>query len=287
VLKRLKQRGLTLVELLVSLLLLAVTGSLLVALVVGSRRFTAEQIERALLASRLRTGMTFVTSELTDVAAGNADADLLEIGPDQLVYRAVRGVTHLCRPPASSRRRVVVALESYAGLRRPEPNRDSVLIHLAGDPTTLSDDSWLATAVGAVAIGSLCPGGKEGADLELDGVPAGRWADLERGSPVRVFQATWLGRYRARGDSWLGLREWNRRSGWSITQPVLGPLASAGFRLEYMDADGEPTSEVSSVVRVKITFVVERRAPRARRSGSTALRDSLVSEVALSRRLPS
>jgi len=63
------------------------------------------------------------------------------------------------------------------------------------------------------------------------------------------------------GQHWIGLREWRQTSGWSITQPVLGPISATGLELSYLDSQGQTMTlpERVAMVGMTLTGVSERR----------------------------
>ncbi len=273
------ERGLSLVELVVALLLLGVvtsSGWSVATQVLNSYRW---QAAHAQLQSSLRVGVSVIGSELRELGGGSADGDLIQLDSTAITYRAMRHTSFLCRPPDSQRREIVIWREPSYGLRQLEAGRDSILVFAENDPVLESDNAWLRAAIVSRARGTLCPGNTYGIRLGLAGVSSGSLTGVERGSPVRGFQVTRLLLYQDRKSvSWLGLKEWKGGSGWSVTQPVLGPLAPNGLRFEYLDGTGRSTTQLGDVAVVAITIVAQSNR-RVARVGH--LTDSLSTFVAL------
>jgi len=238
------------------------------------------QAAHAQLQSSLRVGVSVIGSELRELGGGSASGgDLIELNSTSITYRATRHMSFLCRPPDSQRRELVVWRAPSYGLRQLEAGRDSILVFAENDPILESDNAWLRAAIVSVAGGSLCPGNTKGIRLGLAGVSSGSLTGVERGAPVRGFQVTRMLSYEDRqSTAWLGLKEWKGGSGWSVTQPVLGPLAPNGLRFEYLDGNGRPTSQPGDVAVVAITLVA-RSYGRVARFGH--ITDSLSTFVAL------
>ena len=253
------ERGLSLVELVVVVLLLGVVTSAgwsVATQVLHSYRW---QTAHAQLQSTLRVGVSVIGSELRELGGSSAGrGDLIELDSASITYRAMRHTSFLCRLPDTQRREIVVWHEPSYGLRQLEVGRDSILVFAENDPVLESDNTWLRAAIVSLAGGTLCPGDTKGIRLGLAGVSSGSLAGVERGSPVRGFQVTRMLLYEDRqSTAWLGLKEWKGGSGWSVTQPVLGPLAPNGLRFEYLDGTGRSTSEPGDVAVVAITIVAQ------------------------------
>ena len=270
----------SLVELVVASLLLCVVTSAGWSAATQVLHAYRWQAAHAQLQSSLRAGVSVIGSELRELGGGSAGGgDLIELNSTSITYRAMRYTSFLCRPPDSQRREVVVWHEPSYGLRELEAGRDSILVFSENDPVLESDNAWLRAAVVSLAGGTQCPGNTAGVRLGLAGVSSGSLTGVERGAPVRGFQVTRMLLYEDRqSTAWLGLKEWKGGSGWSVTQPVLGPLATNGLRFEYLDGNGRPTSQPGDVAVVAITLVARSHGRVARVGHIT---DSLSTFVAL------
>jgi len=277
-------RGLSLIELLVGLSLLAVFSTAVVGVLVQGQRSYRQQVERVQVQANLRTGVTIIVAEMRELGSSDSSGpDLLEIEPGSVTYRAMRSTYFVCTTPDPASRDLEVWKVPSYGLRQLEAGRDSLLILAENNPTFESDNAWRTAGVVSVREGLYCPGPAEGFSIGLAGVDL---AGVEYGAPVRAFQVTRMLLYSDRtGQHWLGIREWRSASGWSSTQPIVGPLATNGLRLSYLDARGERTTLPERVALIGITLagVGERRwIPLAGPRGLVA--DSITTYVTLRNR---
>jgi hypothetical protein len=280
------QGGLSLVELILVVLLLGLVGSSAIAIVTTALRSFQSQAARAQIQATLRTAVTVVGSELRELGAGSP-GDLAEIGLHTITYRAKRSTAFLCRKPDALVPEITAWGDPVYGLRPLEAGRDSILVFAENDPRDSDDNAWHSAMVVAVISGRFCPGPARGILVRLAGLAPGSLSGVERGAPVRGFQASRLVLYRdSRRSWWLGHSEYRAQNGWSITQPVLGPLSSGGFRLEYLDWSGEPATEPRFVRVIGMTVVAQSSGRVASVLGLEPMRDSLTTYVALRNGLP-
>ncbi len=276
--------GFTLIELLVSLLLLAVFSTAVMILLVQGQRSYGLQVERMQVQGTLRTGVAIITQELRGLGSGDSSGpDLLEMMPGAVTYRAMRGTYFVCRSPDTEDNELVVFRDPSYGLRRLEAARDSLLFFAENDPGQASDNAWRSAAVAYVRQGAFCPGMAEGFGV---GIAGAALRGVAVGAPVRAFQVSQIRLYDDRsGQHWIGLREWRQSSGWSSTQPVVGPMASDGLRLSYLNVRGEPTNVPQEVIQVGMTLTgVGERRWIALAGSRGFVRDSLSTYVTLRNR---
>lgn len=254
------KRGLTLIELIVGLLLSAVLSTAIIGLLVQGQRSYRQQIERVQVQANLRTGIAIIAQEMRELGNGDSSgSDLLEMMPSSVTYRAMRSTHFLCNTPVPGSEEVVVWTGLSYGLRQLESGRDSLLVFAENNPALESDNAWRTAAVVSVRRGLYCPGPAEGIRIGVAGVVL---AGVDNGAPVRAFQVTRMLLYADRaGQHWIGLREWRQNSGWSITQPVVGPISANGLNLSYLDSQGHTMTlpERVAMVWMTLTGVSERR----------------------------
>ena len=272
------RRGFTLVEVLISLALTLVVAGTLYSLLLNTQRITRAQARRVELQSSVRAGSLIVVSELRELSAGVGGSgiqdDLLVPGSSSLVYRAMRGLGFICERPTATAIRV--ARSTFTGHRDPQAGRDEALIFIEDRAAAGAGDIWLGTKIVSVASGASCPGAL-GPAITLT-LPAGASvAGLEAGTPVRITEVMELRLYESEGRSWLGARSVS--SGEAI-QPLVGPLLrGSGFRLEYLDAAGQPTADRGSIRSIRIAL---RGTTEAAGAGTTApAEEELITQVAL------
>ena len=274
------KRGLSLVELIIALLLLGVVATGTVRIVTGSMRSFRRQAARSQIQASLRSAVAIVASELRELGSGG---DLIEIAPASITYRAMRNTAFLCRAPDPRQSEITLWRTPTHGLRQLEAGRDSILIFAENDSRIVGDNTWLSAAVVAVTGGDLCPDGSAGVQVRLAGMSPESLVGVDRGAPVRGFQVTQLLLYHdSRRVYWLGWKEWRLGSGWSITQPVLGPLAPAGLRFEYLDSSGRATNSPSSTAVITLKLVAQSSGRAVAVAGANGVViDSVTTSVAL------
>ena len=276
------RRGFTLVEILVSLVVMLIVSGAIYQLLNSSQRLSRSQAERVSLQSNVRSGALIVPTELRELATfvgGNADQnDVLNIpaGGTDITYQAMRGIGFVCQLPTATEIRIA----RYSGYRDPQATRDGLYVFIDGTDATSTDDVWLQLAVTG-ASASTC-GATPAIALTVS--PSNTVLQtLPNGTPVRVYEKMQLQLYTdAGGKSWLGARSVN--TGEAI-QPVLGPLTSNGLALEYLDASGSITTDPKAIksIRVTIRGVTDRNINLGSGSSGTltSVQDSLVTQVVL------
>jgi hypothetical protein len=233
-------------------LTLVVAGTLY-RLLVTTQRATRAQAQRVELQSNLRAGSLIVLSELRELSAvhgaSGAQNDILVGGSSAVVYRAMRGIGFICGTPSATSIRI--ARGSFTGPRDPQANGDEALVFIEDRAASGAEDIWLGMKIVSVATGVPCPGALgPGITLTVPASPV--VAGLEAGTPVRITEVMELRLYESEGRSWLGVRSVS--SGETI-QPLVGPLTREnGFRLEYLDAAGKPTADLTSIKSVRVAL---------------------------------
>jgi hypothetical protein len=270
--------GFTLAEVMISLVLTLVVSGTLYNLLFTTQRVTRAQAQRVELQSNVRAGSLIVVSELRELSAfpgGSATRnDILVAGSTALVYRAMRGLGFSCGTPSAAA--VRIARSTFTGHRDPQAGRDEALVFLEDRAAAGADDIWLGTKIVGVATGAACPGGG-GPAITLTVPPGAPVAGLVAGTPVRITETMELRVYESEGRAWLGARSVS--SGEAI-QPLVGPLTrGSGFRLEYLDGAGAPTSDRTSIKSIRVAL---RGTTEAGGAGSTEpVEEELIARVAL------
>ncbi len=278
------RRGMTLIELLVSLVILGMIGGVTYGFLANTQRITRSQSELVNLQSNVRTGILVVPSELREIGVGAGGSDIVTLGGSGITYRAARGLGFTCQVSASEIRVSNATATPYFGLRSIVAGRDSLFLFVEGDPSTASDDAWARLGINDVDPASTC-GADPAIALGVGNLAAlvpGGVAAIELGGPARPFEVMELRLYSSSGKFWLGARS---VSGGEVSlQPVLGPLTPNGFELDYFNAAGSPTSNPLQVrsIRVTIRGVTDQLIRGPAGTGSTSyVQDSLVTTVSL------
>ncbi|MDH3496305.1 MAG: prepilin-type N-terminal cleavage/methylation domain-containing protein [Gemmatimonadota bacterium] len=254
------ERGFTLVELLTALVLFGIVGTALYQLLVSNQRVYRQQSERVAVNENARAAISILPGEIRELSAGGGD--VIAMTATSLSYKAMQGLYLQCQLPNTGSLQLTLDRTNVFGLRGMDPGRDSVLVFAENDPSTRGDDAWLHADVTAMATGTACPGARPSLTITLAGVTAGQLGGVENGAPVRTHQPAQVLLYQdAAGAWWLGGRMFMKGSGWSATQPIVGPVSSTGLALSYFDVAGNVTANPAAVARVGIA--VESRSARA------------------------
>ena len=164
------------------------------------------------------------------------------MGADLISYRGTRGVALACAVTAGG---FQVRLAERYGTRLPVPGRDSLLVFRAGDSAAAAA-GWVALPLTGFRQEIGCDGAPVWG-VQVGWGPSGPANAFVPPLPIRFFEVIQLRAYRQGGQTWLGARS---VSSGETLQPVFGPLAADGFRLEFFGSDGAPTgipSEVRSI----------------------------------------
>jgi prepilin-type N-terminal cleavage/methylation domain-containing protein len=278
------RRGFTLVEILVSLVVMLIVAGSIYSMLNANQRLSRAQSERVSLQSNVRSGALIVATELRElntVIGGNVDQnDILTspLLPSDITYRAMRGMGFVCQTPTATEIRV--ARSSYSGYRDPVAIRDSLYVFIDGSPGA---DSWLPLRVTGVNLASAC-GGASAIAFTVPSNATLTTASIPVGTPVRVYEVMQLKLYVNGGKSWLGAL--SASAGETSIQPVLGPLvAGNGLAFQYLDASENATTDPKAVKSIKATVVgVTDRDINLGNGSSGALasvQDTLVAQVVL------
>jgi prepilin-type N-terminal cleavage/methylation domain-containing protein len=274
-------RGFTLVELLVSMFLSSIAILAIGSVFLTGLRSYTRQIEQVQVRANLRLALATFTRELRGLnSGGQVGSDIVEMNRSSLTYRAHRSTYFLCTVPNHSASTVTVWQDQQASLRQIEVGRDSLLLFAENVEADHDDNLWLAAGLTSVSTGRFCPGGTPGIRFFVQGLSDMELGGVYRGAAVRGFQLTKIRLYTdAEGRSWVGLQELRPGTGWTITQPVLGPVARRGLRFDYYRSDGDFANQPAEVARISIKVVGVGDTPAG--ASTSPVRDSLTIHVAL------
>jgi hypothetical protein len=278
-------------ELLVAMVLFLLVSGTVFSLLNHTQRVSRAQAERVDLQGSLRAGALIVPAELRmlgydSVPGGPAvRSDIIAMGSDSIMFRAVRASGIVCQLAANSVT-IDTAARYYSATRMPVAGgRDQLLLFFDLDPATGADDRWVSdrpiTSVGpgtcAAAYGSR-PGLRLGTSIGYTG-----YADsLTIGSPFRTYEIMVYRVYRSGSGYYLGAR--SASGGEAGFQPMLGPLAPGGFRLEYSDSTGtSPATRPADVRSIEVTLIAQsdQRVAGTGAGSQAVTTDSVVTRVTL------
>ena len=238
------RRGFTLIELMLSLIMVLVVSGALHRLVFSTQRLSRAQAARIAVQSSMRGAVLVVGNELrelsTVVGGSGTENDLLSLGASAISYRGMRGFGYTCQLLGPGVLRL--SRGSFTGYRDPQPGRDSVLVYAPGLRSP-ADSSWIPMAITKVSTTEPCAGESAPA-ITLTAVASPALGPIPAGAPVRVYELMELASYRSDGQWWLGMRSLTSAE---AIQPLFGPLAENGFRLDYADAFGLATAVPGAV----------------------------------------
>ena len=277
-----QRRGFTLVELMIALVIMGLVTGAIYKLLNTNQRLSLAQAEQVSLQSTVRTGSLIVPSELRELNTWQGSTpdrnDIIDAKPDNVIYRAGRGMGFLCLFAAANATQVTIGRSNWTGVRAPDAARDDLHIFIDGNPYDDNDDGWsLLALTGATPSVNAC-GGDPGYVLTVSPLPA----DVPVNTPVRLFELMKLELYADPGDGewWLGARSLNVEPN---PVPVLGPLTNDGFGLQYLDSTGVATADWTAIKSVRLT--VRGQTDAAVRAGGTAAlghpKEALVTQVML------
>lgn len=286
----LSRRGVTLLELVVSLALLGIVCAGVYRVLVSSQRTYFAQTQRLDLQQTLRAAAMLLPAELRELDA--SDGDIAAMTSTSLTIRAPRQLGFLCAPPEFGPRGVVLTAATltiredlFFGSRGFNSTTDSIFVFYEGEPRTSTDDGWLRGRLTADPAPMACADGTPGRRLFAQlvfGVHQHASSEhVPNGAPVRGYEPVTYSMYRAADGRWyLGLQS---RLWGSAPQPLVGPLrGAAGVMFEYFDTRGAATAAAAEVAEIRIAVRVESAQPvRQGRGPPTYLTDSLVTRVSL------
>jgi prepilin-type N-terminal cleavage/methylation domain-containing protein len=281
------RRGFTLVEILVSLVIMLIVSGAIYKMLNSTQRLSRAQAERVSLQSNVRSGALVVPTELRELstfAGGGADQnDVLEVvDSTDIRYRAMRGIGFVCQAPSSTEIWVAARgagspLIGYSGYRDPQATRDRLYVFVDGDEMAAGIDAWVPLSITGVTSSS-CGGA---AAIKLTVTPAPPALPLR--TPVRIYEEMRLKLYVNGGKSWLGAKSVYTGEEY---QPVLGPLTDAkGLALQYLDAAGNTTTDLHAIKSIRVTLrgITDQSINKGNGSSGalSSVQDTLVTQVVL------
>jgi prepilin-type N-terminal cleavage/methylation domain-containing protein len=274
-----QRRGFTLVEVLLALVIMGVVAGAIYRLLNTNQRLALAQAEQVSLQSNVRTGSLIVPSELRELNTWQGGAasrnDVLVAQPNNVTYRAGRGLGFLCQGAAANATQLVLAQSNWTGLRPPDAARDDLHLFIDGDPYDDNDDGWSQLNLTAAAQANAC-GGAPGYVLTVSPIPAA----VPANTPVRLFEVMQLQLYAdAAGEWWLGAQSVLD----AAPVPILGPLTNNGFVLQYLDSTGVATADLTAINSVRLTVrgLTETRVRTGGQASSARAQEALVTQVLL------
>lgn len=296
------RRGMTLPEILVAILLLAIVGGGITKVMVKQQQFYKDASNTSKSKRELRLGATMLPTELRSVSSSGGD--ILTMDESQLVMHSYIGSSVICSKPASDQFYVPPidlarnTLTSF--VTRPQVG-DTVFLFNENDLKGAQDDLWekrwiIATDVDATA----CPG-LPYTDPVLDAGKRRFWFRLNAAVPdsvkvgavVRFTRPVKYSIYQESSGKWyLGLQEYLSGS-WGTTSPLSGPYkpfasgdnAGSGLQFRFFDSLGvritDMTNKKKDVARVDVFLRTNAGASAITERKGNFLQDSVLMRVAI------
>jgi prepilin-type N-terminal cleavage/methylation domain-containing protein len=299
------RRGVTLIELVVSMLIGGMVLGLVASVSVRQQRIYADLSDASALAGQLRDAAAVLPIDLRSASPSAGDFSDGEARDTSLEFRANIATAIVCDTTSSalvlSPLRNDSAGSSMGGTLTPIQVGDTAWFLVATDSTV----DWLPHQVVGIATttGSQCGALGPRLDASMAGVPrtvltvAGLSVlSSTIGQPIRVTRPLRYSLYKSSDGAWyLGERDWNPASArFNTIQPVSGPYlspASRGLWFTYLDSAGTelptPVAQTRAIALVRVALRGATKAPvRALGSaeGSASGMDSVTVSVLLHNR---
>ncbi|MES2304794.1 MAG: prepilin-type N-terminal cleavage/methylation domain-containing protein [Gemmatimonadota bacterium] len=273
----LNRRGITLVELLISMVVLAIIGVTITKVMSVMLNTSTAQITLANSMGEARNGTLSLPQELrevgydTNITTLSAGTDLIAIAAHRISFKAMRGMAITCGTPTLTEFKI---RKPVTGQRLPRLT-DEFLLFVENDPNAAFDDQWFPMLVTAIDPNSTC-GTDPAMTLTLsvpptiDGTTAMAIPQLRVGGPIRWYERVEYGPFvdGTSGQAFIGVRSISL--GETQMSPVIGPLPdTTHFNLTYYNAAGtalNPAVASPLLVRsigVAITTITDRSSSLA------------------------
>lgn len=309
--KRSQRRGMTLLELLISLVLVGLMGGLIIGFLLKQERFYAGANEMILTRTQVRQASVMMPSDLRAISP--AAGDIYAMTDTSIDFRSTFGSAYICASDRTNSKISVPAVTLAKNNQltnwsaQPQVN-DSLLIYDDGANTAATDDAWAYNKISAVtmAISNATPGCTSATNMMKSTdvsstnptfsftLATQQSATISAGAAVRFFKKVHYSLYKSATDNLWYLGYYDCRTLRSPVcnpiQPIAGPLrpyvvgqaAQSGLQITYYDTTGAVTTNRNLVGRISILLQGEGTKTIQLAGGSpTTFRDSLRIDVGL------
>lgn len=304
------RNGMTLLELIISLVLVGLMGGLIVGFLLKQERFYAGANEILQTRTQVRQAGTTLPGDLR--AISSQEGDIYAMSDTSIDFRSTFGTSVVCVSTVASSLislpPVTLAKGSALSVWSQTPTgNDSLALYVEGSATKSSDDTWSYHRISGITIASsnASPGCTSASGLmKSTDVSASNQsyaftlsptqaATVSAGAAVRFFKKVHYSLYKASDNYWyLGYYDCrtSRVPVCNTIQPIAGPLRPyvagspqlAGLRFTYYDSTGAVTANRLGVSRISILLQGEGLKTIQLAGGSPqTFRDSLRIEVGL------
>ena len=317
---RTARAGVTLVELIIALTVLAVVGGVMTNVLIKHQRFNRALTETADSRSRMRDIATILPTDLR--GASSIGRDLLSIDLNSMQFRSSIGSSVLCRiaggavielPPATLASGQVLT----AWINPPKPG-DIAYIYDDGTGRGNVDDSWrqfIITDTTSATDPTWCPSvgvspftqpaddGQRRYRITLDAVPDP--TRIRVGAPIRLAREVRYSLFEASDRNWyVGYETCTPSGAVGVAGPcagreiLAGPVrpassdtTSSGLYFVYYRQDGTPVTNVANAAQIARVGIGMRTSPQSlsaalkKLGGMDTGRDSLRLTVGIRNRI--
>jgi prepilin-type N-terminal cleavage/methylation domain-containing protein len=241
--------GVTLIELMISLVVASVVIASIYQLMINQSRAYTDQREITDARETARGAAVLLSAELRQLSA--ADNDIYFVSSDSIAVRSVGAGGIVCDKDNPGRR---YALWGTSGEITTDAADSALIFAAAGSGA--GDDSWRAVDL----EDSWSPGvaGMNTCSWAVAQVPdivvrVSHDSDIvDIGAAFRLFRPVQYGIYQADGRWWLGRKVGGAVNYEKLTGPLLAPGANGGLELNYYDAAGAVTAVPTDVRTIEI-----------------------------------
>ena len=283
------RRGITLVEVLMTVAVLGIVGASLTSILTRQQRFYRDAAETVEVRRELRGGAALLPTDVR--AISTTGGDLLAATATAFTIRATIGSAVVCAKAVQSLDLVPTNMTTHtlaAWYAAPQAN-DTAFVFDDGSGVGANDDTWWQTAVVSTTTDvGYCTGTPyvAAADATLPRVRLALStavpATVQVGAVVRITRPVQYTIFQpaATSDWYLGYAEHNGAT-WGAVEPIAGPLtATTGARFTYFDTLGTaltPTTAAlrESVARIGVALRASGRTDALRARNGAPMRDSL------------
>ncbi len=314
------RRGLSLIELMIALTMLAIVGGLLANVLIKQQRFNRALTETADSRARMRDIATILPTDLR--GASSIGRDILTMGLTSMQFRSAIGSSVLCRQPGAG---TVIELPPTnlstgqvltAWINPPKPG-DVAFIYNEGAAAGNIDDSWsqfTITDTTSAVNSTWCPAGTSPFTLAADNAQrryritlnaAPDTARVRVGAPIRFAREVRYSLFSASDNNWyVGYETCTPSGAVGVPGPCVnreilaGPVQAAttdtttsGLYFLYYRQDGTLLNNAAQAAQIARIGIGLRTSPQSlgeamrKLGGRDAGRDSLRLTVGIRNRI--
>lgn len=294
------RRGFTLLELLVTMTLLSVLGTIAAKLMMSQQRFFQAQTSQMGIRQELRTTFSALPVDLRSLSSSGGD--LTQFTDATVQFRNVLGASIVCAkpnnttmdlPPLNMARNVLTSWYTQPAVG------DSVYAFNEGLLRGAEDDTWSGFAITSITANAALCAASPYTDATLDAGKS-RWRvtvspaipdSVKIGAGLRFVRSTRYQLAAAASGKWYLNRAEYINGGWSAAVPISGPFTTPnssdgnGLVFTYFDSLGASVTNPADSRRVaRIDVMLRARGNNTSAKTGNIVKDSLTVRIALRNR---